>query len=68
MSASKRTVMIATERSIEASSDHRLVDVDEAIVEREPVLLALLDGGGEGVEDVVVDVGFGTSSSPFQKD
>ena len=55
MSASKRTVTTATSRSAEAAGDQRLLDVDQAVVEDEPVLLALLDGRVERLEDMVVD-------------
>ena len=56
MSASKRTVIdrhAALERRF---GNHRLFDRDQPVVERQPVLLALLDGRGEGLVDMVVDM------------
>src|SRR5437867_429128 len=36
--------------------NHRLLDVDQPVIERQPVLLALLDCAGERLEDVVVNM------------
>src|SRR6266581_6406476 len=36
--------------------DHRLLDRDQPVVEREPILLVLLNRGGERFIDVIVDM------------
>ena len=56
ISASKRTVRIAHRALHRRFGNHRLLDRDQPVVERQPVLLALLDRRRERVVDVVVDM------------